>query len=434
MEEVKRNRPEKKKSSGRGTDFSLRILALVAAIISWFVLSITQYPTINKTITGVPVDFSLEDTQAQEKGLAALNYKDITVDVEIKGMNYEIGGYTANDLSATVKLDEVTKEGTYKLDIDVKSTHAADRCTVVSVTPQTVEVDFDRITTKKFEVVPEAPLITADSGYTLKDASVSPSEVTIEGPKNELDNINKVTARISQSKKIKEDITLSTDELIFYDADDNKMDDSKLSPTDETQFDINFVVYKKKTLNLKVDISGCPKNFNLDSLPMTMSENSLSVISPNLEGNETEDVVVGTIPLSGINLAKAFEFTIPIPQEEVNLNGTDTVKVTFDGKGYTSREFTVEADKISLINRPAGMTSNLETKKLSGIVIYGPEDVVEKLKNEDIYAQVDLSGIYEEGSYTRSAVIYAPDYDNVWCYGTNTVQVVTKTTRSTEND
>ena len=68
--------------------------------------------------------FSLDGTQAKEKGLSALNYKDISVDVEIKGMNYEIGSYTAADLVATVNLDDVTKEGTYDLDIDVKSSHS----------------------------------------------------------------------------------------------------------------------------------------------------------------------------------------------------------------------------------------------------------------------------------------------------------------------
>ena len=120
MEEVKKN---KKKRSNTISDFGLKILAVVIAVISWFVLSITQYPTISKTITNVPVTFSMAGTKAEEKGLSALNYKDITVDVEIKGMNYEIGGYTSADLIANVNLDNVTKEGKYDLDIDVKSTH-----------------------------------------------------------------------------------------------------------------------------------------------------------------------------------------------------------------------------------------------------------------------------------------------------------------------
>lgn len=424
MEEVKKNKSPKPKT-GKATDLSLRILALVLAIIIWFVLSITQYPTINKTITSVPVDFSLAGTKAEEKGLDALNYSDFTVDVEIKGMNYEIGNYTANDLSATVNLDQVTKEGTYTLDIDVKSTHSTDRCTIVSVTPETIEVDFDRITTKTVDLTAEAPLITAEEGYTLKETTVTPNVITVEGPKNELDNISKATARISKSRKIKDDVTISTDEVVFYDADDNKLDDSKFTIKDASSFDVNFVVYKKKTINLQVDVSGCPENFDLNSLPMTLSENSISVITPDLSSKETEDVYVGTVALSNINLAKTFKFPIPLNSGEINLNGADTLEVTFNSEGYTSKTFTVDSDRIKMKNTPSNMSAELETKKLTNVTIYGPESVIDKLTDGDIYATVNLSDVYEAGSYTREATVYVPDYDNVWCYGSNEVQIVT---------
>ena len=415
MEEVKNNTPQKKpdqakkhkwkSATGTVTDLSLRILALIIAIIVWFVLSITQYPTINKTITSVPVDFNLAGTKAEEKGLDAINYSDITVDVEIKGMNYEIGNYTANDLSATVNLDSVTKEGTYKLDIEVKSTHSTDRCTIVSVSPETIEVDFDRITTKTVELTAEAPLITAEEGYTLKEAAVTPSEITIEGPKNELDNVSRATARISKSRKIKEEMSMTTDDIVFYDADDNKLDSSKFTIKDADEYTINFV-----------DIS---------SLPMTLSENSISVISPDLDGSDTEDVYVGTIPLSNINLAKKFTFAIPVNSGEINLTGAENVEVSFDGEGYTSKTFTIDSSRINITDTPANMSVELETKKLTNVTIFGSESVMEQLTDDDIYARVSLSDIYEAGSYSRAATIYVPDYNNVWCYGTNDVQIVT---------
>lgn len=435
MEEVKNNAPQKKpdkakkhkwkSATGTVTDLSLRILALIIAIIVWFVLSITQYPTINKTITSVPVDFNLAGTKAEEKGLDAINYSDITVDVEIKGMNYEIGNYTANDLSATVNLDSVTKEGTYKLDIEVKSTHSTDRCTIVSVSPETIEVDFDRITTKTVELTAEAPLITAEEGYTLKEAAVTPSEITIEGPKNELDNVSRATARISKSRKIKEEMSMTTDDIVFYDADDNKLDSSKFTIKDADEYTINFVVYKKKTVNLQVEISGAPKEFDISSLPMTLSENSISVISPDLDGSDTEDVYVGTIPLSNINLAKKFTFAIPVNSGEINLTGAENVEVSFDGEGYTSKTFTIDSSRINITDTPANMSVELETKKLTNVTIFGPESVMEQLTDDDIYARVSLSDIYEAGSYSRAATIYVPDYNNVWCYGTNDVQIVT---------
>jgi YbbR domain-containing protein len=299
MEKVKKA----KKENRHGADFGLRILSIIIAVIIWFALSITQYPTINKTITNVPVVFSLDGTQAKEKGLSALNYKDISVDVEIKGMNYEIGSYTAADLVATVNLDDVTKEGTYDLDIDVKSSHSTDKVTVVSVNPDTVSVEFDRLTTKTIPLTAEAPLISAEEGYILKETTTSPSEITVEGPKNDLDNISKAVAQISKSKKISEDTTINTQDIVFYD-DDNVVDPSKIEVKDTKSVDVNFVIYKKKTAKLKVDISNCTDNFDVSSLPLKLSEEEISVVSPNLDDSDTETLTIGSIKLSEINLAR----------------------------------------------------------------------------------------------------------------------------------
>ncbi len=439
MEEVKenvRNTGISKKIrniKNKGTDLSLRILAFIIAVIAWFIMSITQFPTINKTITGVHVDFNMNGTIAEDKGLAALNYKDLTVDVEIKGMNYEIGTYTENDLIATVNLDNVTKEGTYKLDIDVKSSHTTDRCTIVSVLPESIEVEFDRITQKTIDVTPEAPLISAEEGYTLKETSVSPKEISIGGPKNELDKIEKVSARISKSKKLSEDTPMQAEDLIFYDADGNKLDSSKFTFSKASEFNVNFVIYKKKVLNLSVDIGSTPDGFDKSSIPIKLSQDKISVITPHLDEPDEEDISLGTIPLSSIDLKRVFNFKIPLNTGEVNMSGNDSIAVSFDKKGYTSASFTLYADNIELIGTPSDFESEIDNEKIPNVVIYGPEDVISTLTDEDIYAMVSLSDIKESGSYTKELMIYAKDRKNVWCFGSNEVQITVSKPRINES-
>lgn len=429
MEEVKDMSKSTRRSrrikfiKDKGTDFSLRILAFIIAVISWFIMSITQFPTINKTIAGVHVDFNMSGTAAEERGLAALNYKDITVDVEISGMNYEIGTYTENDLIATVDLNDVTKEGTYRLDIEVRSSHTTDRCTIVSVTPDSIEVDFDRITQKTIEISAEAPMITAEEGYTLREPTVTPSEITIEGPKNELDNISRVAAKVSGSKRLMEDTTLSTEDIVFYDADDNKLDSSKFSIKSGNSYDVNFVVYKKKTLNLSVNILDAPDDFDISSLPMTLSQESLSVITPHLDEVDEEDIIIGSISLKEINLSRPFTFEVPLETGEINMSGNNSVSVTFDDKGYTSATFTLHAENIELQNAPPAFESTVDTNMVTEVTIYGPEDIVSKLTDDDIYATVSLSDVKGTGSYTKEARIYAKGYNNVWCFGNNEIQV-----------
>lgn len=439
MEEVKdvkngKGKQKKKRSiKDKGTDLSLRILAFIIAVISWFIMSITQFPTITKTISGVHVDFNISGTAAEERGLAALNYKDITVDVEISGMNYEIGTYSANDLIASVNLGDVTKEGTYQLEIDVRSSHTTDRCSIVSVYPETVEVDFDRITEKTIELTAEAPLISAEEGFTLKEVSVSPKEITVEGSKKELDNISKVTARIKGSRKLLEDTTISTDDIIFYNESGSKLDSSKFTIKGGSSFDVNFVVYKKKQLDLSVNISGAPEGFDTAGLPLILSQDSISVITPHLDEPETESVSLGNIPLNSIDLNNTFDFNIPLSTGEVNMSGVDTITASFDSEGYSSATFTLDADNIDLIGAPAAYVSEVENDVLPNVVLYGPAEIIESLTDKDIRANVTLSDIHGTGSYTKEATVYAKGRNNVWCFGTNEVQITVSVPKTADD-
>lgn len=421
MEKIKAEKSPKKHES----DFFLRILAVMIAIIIWLILSITQYPTKYKTITNVPVVFSMEGTQASEKGLSALNYQDVTVDVEIKGMNYEIGNYKAEDLIATVNLDKVTKEGTYPLDIDVKSAHSSDKVTIVSVSPETVEVTFDRMSTGTFDVSAKAPLVTADEGLTLKDTAVSPSEIEVEGPEIELKKISRVVANVSKSVTVSDDTTIAADEIIFYDADDNQLDPSKYTIKDAETFNVNFVIYKKKTAEFKVEFSDCPPGFDVTSLPYKLSEESIQVISPKLDAPDTETLQLGPISLSSIDLTRSFSFDVNkvLATGEINQTGINKVQVSFDSEGYIYKSFTVPKNRIKVQNAPTGKTVTVETKQIPNVTVYGPEEIINSMTADDLLAVIDLSDIANSGSASHGVQIYSPYYDSVWCYGTNEVQL-----------
>ncbi len=410
-----------------GNDFVLRILSIIIAVIIWFALSITQYPTISRSISNIPVTFSLDGTQAEEKGLSVLNkedIEDISVDVEIKGMNYEIGGYTASDLIASVDLSSVTKEGTYELDIDVRSSHPTDRVTITSITPATVSVSFDKITEKTIPVTVDAPLVTAEEGYTLRDTTVTPNELTIEGPQNEIDKISKATIDLKTSMKITEETIINADTFTFYDEDDNVVTPNGVTLKNTKSFDVDFVVYKKKTLCLNVAFENTSTTFDKSSLPMTLSEDELSIATPDLESEGEEDITIGTIDLTEVDLTNKYTFVVPLDDDEVNMSGEDQVTVSFDPTGYSSKEMTVSSDNFVLLNKPSGKDVTFETKKLSGVTVYGPESVISKLTAEDLYMQVDLSGVQANGSYSKLGIVYSPKYNNIWGYGSNELQVV----------
>ena len=427
-----RKKPVKKQ---HGADFALRIIAVIAAIIVWFILAITQYPTINKTINKVPVNLSLENTIAKEKGLSALNFKDITVDVEIKGMNYEIGNYKAGDLSATVDVSKVTKEGQYVLDIDVKSNHSSDSCTIVSVSPSTVAVEFDRISQKSIQLEVESPSVSAADGFSLSEAAVSPNKITLNGPVNSLAKVTRAVAKVNSSAKLSEDRSFKADEIVLYDADNNVVTDSSITRDENQTFTASFIVYKKKTLKLKLDITGAPENFDVSSLPITYSQQEITINTPNLGDKDSETLIIGTVPLSQLRLGWQQTFDIPLSSGEVNLSGESKVTVTLDSGDYTTNICRVS--QIITKNKPDGKQVEIETKSLPAVTIIGPSSDLENLQDNDLVASVDLSDVSRNGSYSKAATISISGHSKVWCFGSNEVQVaisdrsaVTTTTKS----
>ena len=402
------------------SNFMLKIVSIIIAVIIWFALSITQYPTINKTITKVPVEFTMHGTAAESRGLSALSYKDITVDVEVQGMNYEIGTYTANDLIASVNLDAVTREGTYDLEIDVKSVHTTDKCRIVSIKPDTVSVKFDRMGTASFPITVSAPNVSAVEGCTLKETTASPAQIDIQGPEDELERIAKVTAVYSGTNTLSEDASFNTDSLLFYDADDNLLDSSNYTLSTKS-VDISFIVYRKITADLTVDFTNTPPNFALSSLPYSINPQQLQIITPQLDSSLTETLKLGTISLYEIEPRKTFKFSVDslLTTGEINQSGTEQIEVSFDFDDYDQKTFQISADKITFSNIPSGKKAEIDNEKISGIVIFGPKDDIENLKVSDLKATVDLSDIQANGSVSHEVVIYSDKYNSIWNIGTH---------------
>lgn len=411
---------EKKKISLNNlleNDVSLRIISIILAVITWFVLSVTYFPKIQKNIVDVPVTLSLDNNSFAEKGLSPINFKDTKVEVTITGPNYEIGNYSKSDLTATVNVDTVTKAGTYDLNIEVKSNHSADDCDIVSVYPNKIPVTFDAVITNEVPITVNAPNISAKDGFVLQEINVSPSSIKLEGSQSQIDKIVRGVVKIDDKKTIDTDYSASSEKITFYDKDDNEVEVDP-SAYSETKYQIECAVYKKKTLNIEVGFSDCPKNFDIKSLPFKQSVSSIEVLTPNLSSDNKQTITVGNISLSAVNLESAYTFDIPLSAGEINQSGVDKVFVTFNPKGYSSVEFTIENSQINIKNSPLNKEVTLETQKISKVLLYGPSDIISKINAKDLSGEIDLSSnAVANGSYSKEVVITAKDYNNVWCFG-----------------
>lgn len=422
MEAKIKKRKSKKRPGERLSDFGICIVSFVLAVIVWFTLSITQFPTINKTVKNVPVIFSMDGTAANDKGLRALNYQDFTVDVELKGRNYEIGTYTANDLVATVNLENVTKEGSYDLDISVKSTHSADMISVESISPPSVEVKFDYIESISMEVTPLANNVSAEDGYILQNVYSSPGAIEIQGAANDLDKIASVCAVCNDRLTLSEDATVSSSRLVYYDDEGNELDPNLFTPsTDHT--DIIFTIYKKVTLDLMPEFTNVPPGFDLNSLKYDLSQEKIIISTPQLDADPVASRKLNSVSLHDITVNRhSFNTDVNslLSANEIKQTGVDQIQLDLDMTDYAqTKALIVKAKNIELINVPLGMKASLDNEQISGVIMIGPEAKIDALKDSQLKAIIDLSDITTTGSFSHEVTVYSEKYNDIWNIGTH---------------
>lgn len=397
-------------------DFVLRIFSVVLAVIIWIILSITLFPTIYTTVYDIPVKLEIEGTDADANGLSALNYEEVSVDVRLSGMRYEIGNYDADDLVATLSLEGVTKSGTYELPVTVKSAHD-DNFEVLKISPAKVRVSFDNIKSLEIPLSVDYSGISADEGYTLKTPVIEPETIKVSGPDGEIQKIDKAVVKVKgKNQKLTESYATSDTELVLYTKDGAVINQTNLTFS-ENAFTVTFPVYMAQTVPFTLTIQQCPSNFDQSILKYSFDPETITILSNGNIANLSSKNA-GYLYLNQIDLDTEFTFDVELDNGQINDSGIDQVTVKFDKTGFASKTFTLNASHIKVINKIAGKSVEVKTEKIPKVVIYGPESVIKKLTADDLIAEYDMEGSQlDNGSYEANVRIYAPSVDTVWCYG-----------------
>lgn len=397
-------------------DFFLRIYAVIFAILIWFVVSITLYPTITKTISNISVSpIKTEGTLANDYNLSAVHISEEKVSATIFGKRYDIGDLSSDDLEAVVDIANVIKPGEYNLDLKIVSKHKKNM-EVKDISPKTVKVTFDSIVEKDFPVVIEAPDIAANDGYLMEPITCNPESIKISGPKEEMDKVTKVVVRTDEKDKLTESQTISSSNLFLYNGQ-TVLDKSHFTfSTDKVQLRVPILMEKK--LPLKLDIQNAPPGFDISALKYKFSDNDISIAAPAASLSTLGEIHLGYLNLSQVDINSSFNYNISLPDSYKNLSGIEKVSVDFNWDYYSSKTISLDKSKIYIINSSAKYNYNIKTNKITNIKIIGPKSVINSISDNNIIAELDLlDQELSESSYVKNVRIYSPDFNNVWAYG-----------------
>lgn len=402
---------------GSQSNLSLAVYAIFIAFITWFIVSMSLYPSAPKTIDHVKVEIDLTGTSAAENGLSVISCGVEEVSVRLLGSRTTVGNINNDNLVAYIDASSVTTSGTKTLEIKVRST-AGIEYTVESITPATATVVFDKYETRPFKVTPKIPNVTFASDKTINhdEFTCEPDEVNITGPSAQLNKISDVYAVSNKEITLDSSYSLTSDELQIYTSDGTLVDQSGLELS-TSNFVIDIPVLTQKTVGLNVQIVA-PSYFDKDSVKFNMSAESITIASKNSSSEMPDTLDIGKIELSQLTLDYSMTFYLSdiLEQNEcMNMSNLESVTVSLDGTDLATKKITLDESRFTISNVPAGSYDYTVITQNLPVDIVAPADIIDELTANDFIADINLLNADISGEqFTYPITITSTKYDNVW--------------------
>jgi len=400
------------------------VFALLIAIASWVVVTMTTGETRTDTIFNVPVNMEMPTSRLNALGYSFISdTSQIFADVEVTGPPPVIGQLSAENFMLTADVAHITQPGTYDLNVRVEWNPAGDDVTF-RVTPATStirRVRVDEMASRFFAVEYEIAGLVSAEGYMAADTPrlVPVSNVRVSGPSIELERVYRVVVKAELEEPLDRPWTQELP-LVLLDMADNVINPEIFHLSlDIERLTVQVPVLRVRTLPLVIDFQNMPPGFPqhaLRSYMLPMAE-TITIAGPISAMAAYEEWRLGAINLRSLTeTSSIFSFPITLPSDQfVNIDNLHAVTVAFNTQNWDSVTFNIPGEDIMLINRPAGYEVTLQSVALSGVTFVGGYEEIAGLTVSDIVVEVNLSDReLTPGIQPFSARISIPGQGMVW--------------------
>lgn len=362
-------------------NLGLAALSLALALSLWIFVTDKENPTeaqtFNSTILIEPVNVP--------EALAVANVSEAGVRIRIEAPKSELDGLRAEDFEATLNLGGHTP-GTESVPIDVTPPNS--RISVVSITPERVDVTLERRRTKEVPVRVSS-VGSPVTGFLVVDERAEPETATVTGPESLVELVDSAVAVVNLAGQR---VSVVEDRI-------------ELEPRDARDGGISRVIVAPETASVTVDleqreyslqfsvnpvITGQPASgYNVAGIGV---EPRLVNVTGSLELLQSIDAVRG-LPTDEISIADARDDVLRTVEIDVpagaTVQGSSSVSVTIDispARGEFSFRVVplIQNAGAGLAVTPAGSIT---------ITLIGDVPALEDLTAESIVAVVDVAGL-----------------------------------------
>lgn len=397
-------------------------LSILTAFVFWLVIMISQNPDIERTFTDIPININLENTFVSENGMEIIG--DISSQkftVTIKGPSYVVSALQSGDFYVYASAAAINAPGDYQLEVSGGKNTAVSDYEFISISPSTVNVNFDYVDTKEFTVKARAEGATATEGLIAETAVVSGTEsdtITIKGPRTIINRIATVEAYAEVNKTLSESATYDA-EIHLYDEAGEAIDMTNLTLS-EHAVKVTVPISKSVTIPVVADFTNLPEGFQKSSIGYSVDHQSVTVIGKPEAIDKITQVTLSAIDITSVSVSSnKFDVSPKLPDGVRLLDSIEHFTVTVDTSGYAEKTFTVSSVRFKGLS--AGLSAVSDTV-IRNVKICGPKDVIAKLKDDMLYALVDLSD-KAAGEHTVSVSVRSDSYNNIWQVGSYSTTV-----------
>ncbi len=408
---------------------ALSIFSVLVAFVIWLSVVINQTPSIERTISGVPINIATTDTATGENVLQEISGAlERTVSVRVKGPAYIVSNLSADDIVITPSLDIVTVPGQYTLMLNATKKALNGDYSILSVSPSEIATKFDYVSEGTYTAQIEAAEIkladeAAASGLIdrgLRFNNPSDAQIKILGPKTETDKIKSVIAVVDEDEKISKTTGYDA-EIVLLDENGEKLDNS-LYTLSATTVKVSKVIYKKKTVSVVPTFTNAPAGF-AEQVRWSLSDPQIAIMGEPETIDAIEKIELPSINLNDISVDNtSVEMPLQLSGGVESVDNTTSVTVTFDMSGFIQKSFTVT--RIVGENNPNNLSVTLNSS-IKNVKICGPKSVINKLSSDDLCAKIDVSD-KTRGEYILPVTIVSSSGKVLWQVGTYEASVSIK--------
>lgn len=417
-------RREKPRGSFVLNSIVLPAVSLLCALAAWLIVTMYFDPQGTHTISNVSVNFGYQSSTYTAMNLDIVDLPSVSnVRVNVEGNGTIIGNMKAEDIMVYPNYAAVTGPGEVTLGLEariVNNDYANQGIRLTVVSPTSVTLVFENVTTKTLDIVADTAGVTVADGYTLHRTVSAPAAITLRGPASELEKVDSVAAIVTAEDELADNYTTSA--VLELRDENGEAVEPRYTTMDTETADVTLSVYQVRELPLAVDFIGTPKGFDVNSLNYSLSRSTLRVAGPaRIVGPLTELSVTSFDLSQEFALGRDYQRQIELPNGIVSQDGVGAVTLSFDtvNMDYT----TLNISNIQPINVPSNYDIEVLTSMVENVRLYGPEAEIARLSADSVVVQLDCQSVsLNAGQQVVPVTIQIPYSSRIFATGSYTVE------------